>query len=145
MIHRPTANGWRTRDSCRSFSIWFRLETSTKPRHLKPPGIEGPWQPTEQPRSWIFVFDIDRESTESPSPLKILYRVAVDAATLIEYAFKIAPRKAIRHGAIDVFRQNLINQRVLKNWKTPAKPKRGKPKRGKPKRGPAGEGKIIVP
>ncbi len=108
--------------------------------HLKPPGVEGPWQPVKQPRSWIFVFDIDRDSPESPSPLKILYRIAVDAAALIEYAFKIAPTKAIKHGAIEVFRKNLINQRVLKNWKAATKPRRGKPKGGK-----AGGGQIIVP
>ncbi len=108
--------------------------------HLKPPSIEEAWQPTGQPRSWIFVFDIDRESPESPAPLKILYRIAVTSETLSAYAFKVAPMKAIEHGAIDAFRKNLIAQRVLKNWKAAIKPRRGKPKGRK-----AGGGQIIVP
>lgn len=108
--------------------------------HLKPPSIEEAWQPTEQPRSWIFVFDIDRESPESPAPLKILYRIAVTSETLSTYAFEVAPMKAIENGAIEVFRKNLITQRVLKNWNAGAKPKGRKPKGGQP-----GGGRIIVP
>ncbi len=84
--------------------------------HLPSPAIEQPGQPAERPRSWIFVFDIDREASESPAPLKILYRIAVTSAALSRYAFEVAPRKAIEHGAIDNFRRVLIRERVINGW-----------------------------
>jgi hypothetical protein len=85
-------------------------------QHLHLPGYEIPAGEIEHPRSWIFVFDIDRDSPESPAPLKILYRIAISSEALSTYAFKESPRKAIEHGAIDDFRRVLINERVIKGW-----------------------------
>ena len=109
--------------------------------HLKPPAIELPWQPEQHSRSWIFVFDIDRASAESPSPLKILYRIAVTSELLSTYAFKVAPNKAIARGAIEAFRRNLIAKRVIENWTGKKKPRAKKPP-GEP---PASQSPIVLP
>jgi hypothetical protein len=80
------------------------------------PGYEIPDGEIEHPRAWVFVFDIDRDSTESPAPLKTLYRIAISSEALSTYAFRESPRKAIEQGAIDNFRRVLINERVIKGW-----------------------------
>lgn len=69
----------------------------------------------------IVVFDIDRVSAESPRPLKITKQISVQPETLIEFAFKVAPRRAIDNGAIEKFRE-VLQERVAKSWKTPISP-----------------------
>lgn len=65
--------------------------------------------------SWIVVFDIDRESGESPQPLRIVNRIAASPEALIHYAFNAAPAEAIERGAVKRFRSVLI-ERVTRNW-----------------------------
>lgn len=108
--------------------------------HLRPPDFDIPPEETERSRSWIFVFDIDRESPDSPTPLKILYRIAVSSQTLGTYAFEVAPRKAIEQGAIDTFRRVLTIERVIKGWKGQSLPEDTTPDEP-----PAAQGSIIVP
>jgi hypothetical protein len=65
--------------------------------------------------AWIFVFDIDRESDESPQPLKIVRRIATSEKALRYYAFIAAADKGIDARVIDPYRQT-IGQRVISNW-----------------------------
>jgi len=61
------------------------------------------------------VFDIDRDSEESPQPLKIVQRISVQPEALIHFAFKAAPQYAINHDAIKRFRE-VLQKRVTGNW-----------------------------
>lgn len=72
---------------------------------LRAPSVEGPDDETvvEPEPAWIIVFKVDRESTLSPRPLKIVKRIATDSAALIHYAFDEAPEAAIDAGALQTF------------------------------------------
>ncbi len=67
-------------------------------------------------RSWIFVFDIDRSSTESPQPLRTVLRIATSAEALSHYSFLAAAEAGVAAGVIDRFR-GVLSRRVLSNWK----------------------------
>lgn len=67
-------------------------------------------------RSWIFVFDIDRESTESPQPIRTVLRIATSAEALSHFAFLAAADAGVAAGVIDRFRE-VLSRRVLSNWK----------------------------
>lgn len=69
----------------------------------------------EPARAWIFVFDIDRESKESPLPLKVIQRVATTSAALVHYAFQTASEQAIAQGVIEKYRQ-VLQSRVTDGW-----------------------------
>lgn len=73
----------------------------------------GPLKSDEE--SWVFVFDIDRESVESPNTLRIIYRVHTPARSLLYYAFEAAPKYAIDNEVIDRYRDVLIS-RVTNRW-----------------------------
>jgi len=66
-------------------------------------------------RSWIFVFDIDRESRESPKPLLIARRIATSASALMHQAFTAAAQQGIAAGVIDRYRHTL-ETRVRAKW-----------------------------
>lgn len=66
-------------------------------------------------RSWVFVFDIDRESKESPQPLRTVLRIATSAEALLHYAFLAAADAGVAAGVIDRFRAAL-SRRVISNW-----------------------------
>jgi hypothetical protein len=68
-------------------------------------------------RAWIFVFDIDRDSTKSPRPLRIVQRVTTTATALLHQAFTAASARGIEAGVIDRFRATLAS-RIRSNWKT---------------------------
>ena len=72
--------------------------------------------------AWIFVFDIDRTSHESPNPLRVVHRIATDSASLIHFAFEEAARKAIRGKALEKYREAFIN-RIMERWTRGAKKK----------------------
>lgn len=67
-------------------------------------------------RAWIFVFDIDRESKESPQPLKLALRVATTSAALIHYTFQEAADQAMAQGVVEKFR-DVMKSRVAEGWK----------------------------
>lgn len=66
-------------------------------------------------RAWIFVFDIDREVTESPQPLKVVQRIATTSTALVHYAFDTAAKEAMKQGVVENFR-DVLKQRVEKGW-----------------------------
>jgi hypothetical protein len=72
-------------------------------------------QPVRPEPAWIFVFDIDRDSKDSPQPLKVVHRVATDAASLMYFAFEEAVNKATGGGVMATYRQNFIG-RVKEFW-----------------------------
>jgi hypothetical protein len=61
----------------------------------------------EPDRAWIFVFDIDRESQESPLPLRILRPIVTTSADLMHYTFERAPEQALAAGALPRYRRAL--------------------------------------
>lgn len=67
-------------------------------------------------RAWIFVFDIDRASSESPKPLHVAQRVATTWAALVHYAFEVASERAMAQGVVEKFRSALTG-RVREGWK----------------------------
>ncbi len=92
----------------------------TLPDHqpAPPPINGGPDRSTlanQEEASWVFVFDIDRDSNESPRPLRIVYRVHTPARSLLYYAFEAAPLYAIENQVIEQYRKVLIG-RVAKGW-----------------------------
>lgn len=79
-------------------------------------------------KSWIFVFDIDRASIESPSPLVIRKKVAVSTDSLLHYAFDEVAEKATEKGVIARYRETL-KLRIGAAWNPPRKgPRRRLPK-----------------
>jgi hypothetical protein len=65
--------------------------------------------------AWILVFRVDRQSAESPKPLKVVKRIATDSAALIHYAFDAAPQAAIEEGAMATFAQT-FRGRLMRHW-----------------------------
>ncbi|WP_197453409.1 PDDEXK family nuclease [Caulifigura coniformis] len=63
----------------------------------------------------VYVFDIDRESKESPSPLIVVREVEVSAAALTHHAFVRASNEAIQRGVTESFRKS-FKDRVRKGW-----------------------------
>jgi hypothetical protein len=70
----------------------------------------------ESSRAWIFVFDIDRESTESPRPLKVIHKIVTSSAALVHYAFQTAADRAIANGVIDSYRK-VLSTRIIDSWR----------------------------
>lgn len=71
----------------------------------------------EPDRAWIFIFDIDRDSAESPQPLKIVKTVVTTSAALIHYAFEQAPQNAVDAGALARF-TSALEDKVRIYWAT---------------------------
>lgn len=65
--------------------------------------------------SWIFVFDIHRESVESPQPLRITKRIAISSEALKYYAFDLPAGKSFAAGVVDRYRDSL-RRRISSNW-----------------------------
>ena len=93
------------------------VQVGDDPRRLalrSPTETEEP--PAERTRATIYVFDIDRDSTESPQPLRIVQTVGTSAGALIYHAFDLASREAIQRGVVNTFRHSFI-ERADKGWK----------------------------
>ena len=69
----------------------------------------------EPARAWIFVFDIDRDSAESPQPLAVRRPISTTSADLLHYAFERAPQYAIENGALTRYKRSL-EVRVRRYW-----------------------------
>lgn len=67
-------------------------------------------------RAWIFVFDTDRESKESPQPLKVVQRIATTSSALVHYAFQTAAKEAMEQGVVEKFR-DVLKERVERGWR----------------------------
>lgn len=63
--------------------------------------------PRPRAEAWIFVFDVDSASTQSPQPLKIVRRVRTTAEALLEFAFRRAAEGALDAKVVETFRKIL--------------------------------------
>jgi hypothetical protein len=70
----------------------------------------------ERARATVYVFDIDRESNETPSPLKVIQEVSISAGSLSYHAFELASNEAISRGVVTSFRKSFM-ERVDNGWK----------------------------
>lgn len=66
-------------------------------------------------RAWIYVVDIDRDSAESPQPLRVIQSITTTSADLIHHVFERAPEHAASTGALAEFKRTL-EARVRKHW-----------------------------
>jgi hypothetical protein len=79
---------------------------------LKRPGTES----GEHPPAWIYVFDIDQDSTATPRPLIVRRRIATDSDSIAHFALKVAPAAAVgQHGSEDLV-PSRIRYRLTKWW-----------------------------
>lgn len=69
----------------------------------------------EQSRATVYVFDVDRDSRETPNPLVIVQQVAISAGALIHHAFDRASAEAIGRGVVTTFRKSFM-ERAEKGW-----------------------------
>lgn len=82
--------------------------------YLLAPGQDYTQFSTKIPAS-IIIFDIDRDSLESPQPLKVLKTVATNSLSLIHYAFSVASQKALEQQVIRRYR-DALTQRIIAGW-----------------------------
>lgn len=76
-------------------------------------------------RAWIYVFDLDAASTESPNPIVIQKVIGTDADAVAHFAFKAAPDAVLAEGGSGSLVVELIRKRLASWW-----PELGPPKRG---------------
>ncbi len=68
-----------------------------------------------EPPAWIYVFDVEADSTQHPNPLSIKTRIGTDAESLAHYAFKVVPDAAVAAGG-SADRILLSLRKRLGNW-----------------------------
>lgn len=66
-------------------------------------------------RAWILVFDIDRDSRDSPQPLRIVRKVATSSAALVHFAFDAAAGRALELLVIERYR-TVLESRLREGW-----------------------------
>lgn len=67
-------------------------------------------------KTWIYVFDVDTTSTETPQPIVVRKVVSTDADALSYYALKVAPQHALAPGgSADRLLAN-IHSRLMQWW-----------------------------
>jgi hypothetical protein len=79
---------------------------------LVKPGREEP----VSGRTWIYVFDIDTTSTNSPQPLVVKKIISTDADSLSYFALKVAPEYALATGGSADRLLVSIHARLTKWW-----------------------------
>lgn len=67
-------------------------------------------------KATIYVFDIDRDAPELPSPLRIIRRISCSSQGLAYYAFEEAAQKALEGNVVEKFRRAFL-ARILAGWK----------------------------
>lgn len=68
-------------------------------------------------RTWIYVFDIDTTSAETPQPIVVRKVVSTDADSLTHFALKVAPQHALaRGGSADRLLES-IHARLVSRWR----------------------------
>lgn len=77
-------------------------------------------------RAWIYVFDLDATSTESPNPIIVQKVIGTDAEAVAHFAFKVAPDAVLAEGGSGSLVVELIRKRLASWW-----PELGPPKRGR--------------
>ena len=76
-----------------------------------PPGLS-----LEPSKAWIFVFEIDRESTESPNAIILRQSIVADAASVTYYALEAAPEMAIEQATKDEWLHLAIEAKLAQWW-----------------------------
>jgi hypothetical protein len=66
-------------------------------------------------KATIYVFDIDRESPESPSPLRIIRQISCSSGALAYFTFEEAARQALALDVVKQFRTK-FRDRVQAGW-----------------------------
>lgn len=66
--------------------------------------------------AWIYVFDIDARSTNTPNPLVITAIIATDADSIAHYAVKVAPEVALSEGGSAGMLSATIRRRLATWW-----------------------------
>ena len=72
----------------------------------------------ERARATIYVFDIDRDSKETPNPFRLEKTVTISAGALIYHSFDLASSEAINRGVVTTFRKSFI-ERAERGWNGP--------------------------
>jgi hypothetical protein len=110
-------------------AVWDRWQ-----RHLSCPtlrdrgdgtfALEAPGRRiTKDSPTWIYVFGLDGNSRRSPSPVKLIRRIATDADALAHFAIKVAPSVAVETGgSVDAINVT-IRRRLAIWWPELARPK----------------------
>ena len=71
---------------------------------------EDPKMPIKDVKSAALVFDIERDSPESPHPLRILRTVLCSGPALAHFAFNVAAQRAIQGNVIEKFRASFVER-----------------------------------
>jgi hypothetical protein len=79
---------------------------------LKRPGTES----GSHPPAWIYVFDLDEQSSTSPNPIVIRRRIATDADSVAYFALKVAPEAAVGQGSAADLVPEKIKSRLSRWW-----------------------------
>ena len=66
--------------------------------------------------AWIYVFDIDANTTTTPNPLTITAIIATDADSIAHYAVKVAPEVALSEGGAAGMLSATIRRRLATWW-----------------------------
>jgi hypothetical protein len=77
-------------------------------------------------KAWIYVFDLDATSTETPNPITAQRVIGTDAEAVAHFAFKVAPDAVLAEGGSGSLVIELIRKRLAAWW-----PELGPPKRGR--------------
>lgn len=72
----------------------------------------------EPEEAWIFVFDTDSASSESPKPLTIIKQIKTSSTVLIHYALEEAPRRALSGAVLDLYTQD-FEDKIREQWSSP--------------------------
>lgn len=83
---------------------------------------DAPANDTGHVPAWIYVYDLETSTSVTPSPLRILNRIATDADSISHYALKVAPQAAISEGGSVSLLPIRIRQRILRVWPSFALP-----------------------
>ncbi|MFP3940363.1 MAG: hypothetical protein ACLF0P_08650 [Thermoanaerobaculia bacterium] len=66
--------------------------------------------------AWIYVFDVDAEASESPSPLLVKKRIGTDAEAVSHFALQVAPDAAVGPQGTASLIPDRIKQRIVRWW-----------------------------
>jgi hypothetical protein len=66
--------------------------------------------------AWIYVFEIDTASPQTPNPIRIVETIATDAEAIVHYALRVAPEAAVSGvGSADRVLAS-IRRRIIQWW-----------------------------
>jgi hypothetical protein len=83
--------------------------------------------PAESPtNAWIYVFDLDVDSTVTPNPIVIRKIIHTNSEAVAHFAFKAAPDAILAEGGSGSLVVDVIRTRLAAWWPELAPPKRGR-------------------